>query len=89
MLELIHRHQPVLVPLCEKHKEIVTSAATTASAETCQQRANNCVGKGGKPADCHDPQRLAQCKRIGQYTASSGTVGPATAENTDSTRKGR
>jgi hypothetical protein len=61
--------------------------ATAASAETCQQRANNCVGKGGKPADCHDPQRLAQCKRTGQYTAPSGTVWQATAENTDPARK--
>jgi hypothetical protein len=41
-------------------------------AVSCQQRAANCVSKGGSQAGCQAP--VASCERTGQYVAPSGKV---------------
>ena len=41
------------------------------AAETCAQRAANCVGKGGARETCYAPQRMADCARTGQYVAQA------------------
>ena len=48
--------------------------ATAALAETCSQRAANCVSKGGTKGACYEASRMADCKRTCQYVAPSGNV---------------
>lgn len=54
---------------------------STASAETCRQRADICKARSNNPATvplCYDKARLAQCEASGMYTAPSGRSFPAT-----------
>jgi hypothetical protein len=49
-----------------------------AIAETCGDRAENCVVKWGSPKmACYDVFRLAACERTGRYVAPNGNVWPA------------
>jgi hypothetical protein len=55
---------------------LAVSGATIAFAETCSQRAANCVAKGGSKVGCYS--RVAQCKRTCVYVGPSGQEWPAT-----------
>lgn len=49
-----------------------------ATAETCADRAQNCVAKWGNPkATCYEAFRLAACEKTGRYVAPNGNVWPA------------
>ncbi len=64
--------------------------AFDASAETCEQRAAICVQRSANPAtipQCRDPQRMAQCRATGMYTAPSGKSWPAQVESAAGKKK--
>jgi hypothetical protein len=49
-----------------------------AKAETCSERAQNCVKKwGGPESACRDAFRLAACEKTGRYVAPNGNAWPA------------
>jgi hypothetical protein len=64
------RERPIAAPLM--------TGISMASAETCSQRADNCVTKGGGRGVCNEPSKMASCETTGKYVAPSGTVWPAT-----------
>jgi len=45
-----------------------------AYAATCEGIATQCVQLGASRSDCFNPQRIANCRRTGQYHAPSGRV---------------
>ena len=53
---------------------LVVASISQVSATTCQQRAANCVRIGGESvrAQCFAPDRMAQCRKAGVYSAPSG-----------------
>jgi hypothetical protein len=46
--------------------------ACAANATTCDQRAQNCITKGGSHAACYASSIIEACKKTGIYTAPSG-----------------
>jgi hypothetical protein len=47
---------------------------STAAAWTCEEQAAVCVKKGGTPATCNDPARMASCAKTKKYVGPSGAV---------------
>jgi hypothetical protein len=60
---------------------LLLATAAVSGAETCNDRAQNCVIKWGNPkAACYEAFRLSACERTGRYVAPNGNVWPATRD---------